>query len=260
MTLMMPDSTTVADLPSGYPAYLGYADGDWPTAGELQARFPGANLVILTVTGQSAGHGARVASGADAEPGDLTAAAAVQWAAGRAGRPVIYASVQGAPGYGMHDVLAELAAQRIPRERARLLSAHYGGGPHICGPASCGLISVPMDGTQWTNHYPTAAGPYVDMSLLEPGFFGPALTETEKLVQELGTVRQGDTGETVKTAQGLLLARGYAIGVSGVLTAGIDGVFGPLTASAVKRAQEKAGIAADGIVGPQTWPVLLGVA
>jgi peptidoglycan hydrolase-like protein with peptidoglycan-binding domain len=36
-----------------------------------------------------------------------------------------------------------------------------------------------------------------------------------------------------------------------------DGIFGPQTESAVEAFQESKGLAADGIVGPQTWPKLV---
>ncbi|WP_251982698.1 peptidoglycan-binding protein [Streptomyces violaceusniger] len=39
---------------------------------------------------------------------------------------------------------------------------------------------------------------------------------------------------------------------------GVDGVDGEMTTRAVKRLQEKAGLATDGLVGPQTWKVLRG--
>jgi hypothetical protein len=255
MTLAMPDSTNVNNLPAGYPAYLGYADGAWPTGKVLEGLFPEAELVILTVTGENAAHGARVAPGTDAEPGDLTAASAASWAykqpAGN--RPVIYASVEGEQGYGMGDVLRALAELGVPRSVVRLLSAHYGQGEHICGPDSCKAIDVQMDGTQWTNDFVTPGGAVIDMSVLADDFFGPLLTETEKLVQELGTVQEGNTGAAVKTVQALLEAR-LADGVA------IDGVFGTQTLSAVKFLQSKGKVTVDGIVGPQTWPVLLGVA
>src|SRR5215472_6852487 len=105
--IFMPDAVNVDDLPQGYPAYLGYVDGEFITAAGLARMFPDAELVLLTVKGGNAlAHGARVVPGEDTEPGDLTAAAAVQWAAGAlaavpASRPVLYASVQGQPGYGM---------------------------------------------------------------------------------------------------------------------------------------------------------------
>lgn len=263
MTIAMPDSVQVSDLPGGYTAYLGYADGDRPTAGPLADRFPGARRVILTVTGQVTG----AADGIDCEPGNVTAAQAALWAksklrASPGFRPVIYASVIGEPGYGMGDVTGNLRSLGITLSQVRLLSAHYGAGQHICGPASCKLIAFPMDGTQWTDEYwEHGMGAAVDMSALEPDFFaGQTRTETEKIVQELATVKLGSTGEPVRTAQGCLLARGYAIGVSGVLTAGVDGVFGQFTDSAVRQLQRKHGLADDGVVGPLTWPVLLGVA
>ena len=37
----------------------------------------------------------------------------------------------------------------------------------------------------------------------------------------------------------------------------IDGVYGPATLAAVKKAQEANGLRADGIAGPLTWHALL---
>lgn len=252
MTLAMPGSTNVNNLPAGYPAYLGYSDGNWPTAKALEAMFPDAEHVILTVAGGPAAHGVRVAPGTDVEPMDLTAAQGAAWASGHAGRPVIYASVQGEPGYGMRDVRDHLAALGIQRSAVRLLSAHYGFGPHICGPHSCDLIDIEMDGTQWTDTYSTGNA-FIDMSMLADDFFGAApQTETERLVTELGTVREGMSGGLVWVVQGGLRRSGIAVAV--------DGVFGKYTKNGVMNAQHTVGIPIDGIVGPQTWPVLLGVA
>lgn len=264
MPIQMPDSTIVGNLPEGYYAYAGYIDGRFATAAELAKRFPKAELVLLTVTGETTGaHGARVAPGADAEPGDLTAEQAVEWVLSSTAigeRPVIYASVGEAPGYGMTDVLRIMRAEGIERQEVRLWSAHYGHGPHICGPDSCEQIGVKMDGTQYTNAAMMPNGALVDMSILLDDFFDqplpepPNSTETEKILRELPVVRQGDTGEAVKTVQGLCNARWAD------RTLAIDGVFGPQTMIVVKTLQGRAKIANDGVVGPQTWPVLLGVA
>ena len=62
-------------------------------------------------------------------------------------------------------------------------------------------------------------------------------------------IRQGDSGGAVKILQVGLNAFGYAL-VS-------DGIFGPATDNAVRRFQSEHGLAVDGIVGPQTWGVLL---
>lgn len=261
MTLAMPDSIRVADLPPGYPAYLGYADGHWPTAAQLAARFPAAKLVILTVTGTTLR-----ADGIDCEPGNPSAFNAVYWAGWKLSysppgtRPVIYASVIGAAGYGMGDVLGELDGQGIDRSRVRLLSAHYGKGRHICGPGSCGAIDIDMDGTQWTDAFNVRDLFDVDMSELRDDFFNQSSSRTERLVRELPVVRQGDTGEAVKTVQGLCNARLAGHPAPTVPALVIDGVFGWKTQGTVEFFQADAKIAQDGVVGPQTWPVLLGIA
>lgn len=87
----------------------------------------------------------------------------------------------------------------------------------------------------------------------------PAPTSVEGIVASLPEIRQGSTGPAVRTAQGLLVARYYRLGATGAAGDGIDGSFGPLTDAAVREAQGAAKIAVDGIVGPQTWPVLFGV-
>jgi hypothetical protein len=167
----MPDSIYPANLPAGYPAYLGYVDGHWPTYSQLETMFPAAYLIGLTVTG-----GTLNADGIDVEFGNPDAASGCDWTgrkleAAPGSRPVIYASVVGEPGYGMHDVVAGLNARRIPLSSVRLLSAHYTSAAHICGPGTCGLISQPMDGTQWTDKHPGNSGSLIDMSVLLDSFF-----------------------------------------------------------------------------------------
>ena len=63
------------------------------------------------------------------------------------------------------------------------------------------------------------------------------------------TEQQGSTGENVRSVQYLLNAHGSSLTV--------DGDFGPLTSAAVRSFQSKHGLGADGIVGNQTWPVLI---
>jgi peptidoglycan hydrolase-like protein with peptidoglycan-binding domain len=62
-------------------------------------------------------------------------------------------------------------------------------------------------------------------------------------------VRRGDNVFPVRPLQQLLRARHHPVTV--------DGIFGPLTEAAVKTFQQSRGLAADGIVGPNTWPKLV---
>ncbi|MET9967275.1 peptidoglycan-binding protein [Streptomyces sp. NPDC006356] len=59
----------------------------------------------------------------------------------------------------------------------------------------------------------------------------------------------GHAGPEVAEAQCLLRRAGVSPG-------GIDGIFGPMTERAVKRAQQRAGLVVDGIIGPHTWKAL----
>jgi len=74
----------------------------------------------------------------------------------------------------------------------------------------------------------------------------------ENMMQQLPTVQQGAADNTVRTVQGLCVARGFSNLV-------IDGVFGPATDHVVRTIQEARRLKVDGIVGPETWPALLGV-
>ncbi len=65
------------------------------------------------------------------------------------------------------------------------------------------------------------------------------------------TMRLGDRGWDVAALQFLLQRAGHGPGRA-------DGLFGPLTDAAVKRAQAAAGIAADGLAGPTTLSALRG--
>ena len=68
-------------------------------------------------------------------------------------------------------------------------------------------------------------------------------------IQPWPVVRRGDDIFPVRTLQQLLRARSHHVAV--------DGNFGPATEAAVKAFQQGAGLTADGVVGPQTWPKLV---
>lgn len=59
----------------------------------------------------------------------------------------------------------------------------------------------------------------------------------------------GSVGPEVEFLQRILYSIGYDPGP-------IDGIFGPLTRSAVVRFQLDNGLVPDGIVGPRTWAAI----
>ena len=65
-----------------------------------------------------------------------------------------------------------------------------------------------------------------------------------------GIIRRGDSGDEVSDLQLDLAKLGYLGG------ADVDGIFGGMTEAAVKDFQRDAGLAADGIVGPNTQAAL----
>ena len=64
------------------------------------------------------------------------------------------------------------------------------------------------------------------------------------------TLKQGSKGKHVEVLQALLQAKGYDVQV-------IDGTFGAVTDKQVRAYQKAQGITVDGIVGYETWPVVL---
>jgi len=80
----------------------------------------------------------------------------------------------------------------------------------------------------------------------------PVPTWQEQAMRALPQLQLGATGPDVDTVQGLCCARGQYVT--------IDGDFGPVTKGAVERVQAAGHITVDGIVGPETWPVLMRVA
>lgn len=73
-----------------------------------------------------------------------------------------------------------------------------------------------------------------------------AAAASEPLPMPTRTLRQGATGDDVRNWQTFLVSRGLDTG-------GIDGIFGPVTRSSTMAFQRDAGIAVDGVAGPETY-------
>jgi hypothetical protein len=174
----MYDSAYDDQFPAGAAAYAAYVDGgvgNQPNYAYIVSAFPEAQHLSIALFSSDNADALDVEAGA-ASPSDVPGWYARQVARGIQ-RPVIYASAL----MMNSDILPVLSQAGIARARVRLWSAHYGAGEHICGPSSCGALSVDADGTQWTS---SAQGLVLDQSLLLEDFFTttttiPTVTEAE---------------------------------------------------------------------------------
>ena len=82
---------------------------------------------------------------------------------------------------------------------------------------------------------------------------GPSSPSPDSALTPLPLLRRGDRGAAVRSAQLLLIARGYRCGPWGA-----DGDFGAATLGAVYRFQQGRRLAMDGEIGPLTWAKLVG--
>jgi hypothetical protein len=186
------DTALNNQFPAGAAAYAAYVDGsvgDQPNYAYIVSTFPRAEHLSIALFASNNADCLDVEPGA-AVPSDIPGWYARQVARGIE-RPVIYASAS-----TMNDqILPVLSQAGIARAKTRLWSAHYGLGEHICGPHSCGQLSIDADGTQWTS---SAMGLVLDQSLLLDTFFTTASTDPIPTEDELQS-GQLNTGHGVFT-------------------------------------------------------------
>lgn len=97
-----------------------------------------------------------------------------------------------------------------------------------------------------SRHKPTQLNSLKETSKVMTSVYKPSAAQPDAVVEP--TLRQGDRGPAVIDLQTLLNKNGAKLTV--------DGFFGPMTRSAVVNFQQRKGLLADGIVGPQTWTAL----
>lgn len=78
----------------------------------------------------------------------------------------------------------------------------------------------------------------------------PSMDDKIKAWARANTLKQGSKGKHVEVLQALLQTKGYDVQA-------IDGSFGSVTDKQVRAYQKAQGLTVDGIVGYETWPVIL---
>lgn len=255
--------SNLGGVPAGQGA--GYTTGtpDIQWTPEDWAAHPGAVRID-----QDAAESDATADVLDVETGAATPASAPEWtrraliardASSRLGQrwPCIYASLNNVP------AVAEAIATNPSGGLPVLWVAHWGitmdDAAKLIGTSMSGLSVV---GVQFANRGAFDSDVF-DSAWLAAVSDGPTInpppppsnTLTERLTT-MPELAQGAQSGAVRTLQGLLVARGFHLGTTGAAGDGIDGDFGALTHAAVIAFQEESKIAADGIVGPITWPLL----
>jgi hypothetical protein len=263
-TLVCLDSAFPANLPAGADAYLGYVDGHWPDYDTEVKKFTSAHIIGLTVLYVDEGMGADIEAGA-LDPNQAGAYAQERIAAG-VNRPILYSSISVIP-----LMEASVLEAGLTRDKVRLLSAHYGLGNHICGPATCqyfGKGTPDCDGTQWTDAAPGLKGTTIDQSALQTNFFDgepvpprPAPVPAGRRNIYTPVTEDGIFGSATCAAQQFVDFNGNI--------ADVDGIFGPASKVAmqkylavqpsgvmdvitVRALQLRVGVKQDGMWGPVT--------
>jgi hypothetical protein len=241
------DSTVVRDIPETIERnalVAGYVDSSYVTYPELAHRFPRHGRVSITVTGRLSAHVI------DCEAGDVSPEHAAAWAAGEhsVGRhPTIYTMES-----QWEECKQHVRSHGLnPDHDVSWWIAWYGHDGIPDGAVACQNV----EGTaraHWDRSVARDYWPGVDAHRPAPAP-APAPTHhnwTERMIETLPTLGQGAHNPSVRTVQGLLQARGFH-------HIDIDGVFGRDTHDAVEALQEREGVRKDGIVGRDTWVILV---
>ena len=182
-------------FPAGAAAYAAYVDGgigDQPNYAYIVSKFPKAQHLSVALFSENN------ADALDVEPGASTPSDIPSWYAAQRKRgiqrPCVYASASTMNS----EILPVLSGAGIARNTVRLWTAHYEVGEHICGPDSCGALSINADGTQWT---PNAAvnGQTLDLdqSLLLDNFFSTDSNVTTEAELQSGSLNLGKNAKTL---------------------------------------------------------------
>jgi len=115
-------------------------------------------------------------------------------------------------------------------------------------------LSIILDGIFSTQLAAAVKAFQQGAGLTSDGIVGPLTWAALPDGRPMPFIQQGTSGDVVRELQRVLTNGASEWGTS---PHGVDGHFGPLTTASVKAFQTWGGVAADGIVGDQTWSVSL---
>jgi len=191
----MYDTIQNDQFPPGAAAYAAYVDGNvgnQPNYAYIVSAFPKAQHLSIALFGTDNADALDVEPGASS-PSDVPAWYAAQRKRGIQ-RPCVYASASTMN----NEILPILTQAGIARTAVRLWTAHYDVGVHICGPASCGALTLNADGTQWTpNAVVNGVALDLDQSLLLENFFTTDPTVSTEAELQSGQLNLGKNARTV---------------------------------------------------------------
>ena len=114
-------------------------------------------------------------------------------------------------------------------------------------------LGITVDGVFTPQLEATVKSFQTGFGLAVDGIVGPLTWDDLPDGAPMPTLSEGSSGAAVRSLQ-TLLTNG-APGQWNITPQGIDGSFGPKTRASVEAFQAWGGVAADGIVGDQTWAV-----
>lgn len=158
------------------------------------------------------------------------------------------------PENGSIDTMPDIPGVCVFMRDMSHVGVYVGGGYVVEATGHArGVVKTKLAGRGWGLwgkprwiSYDGAAQPTQPVQPAKPT--GSALT-----VSGLPLLRFGDKGECVRSAQLLLIGRGYSCG-----RCGADGEIGQDTFNAAVAYQRACGLQQDGIIGAQTWARLIG--
>lgn len=159
------------------------------------------------------------------------------------------------PESGSIDTMPDIPGVCVFMRDMSHVGVYIGGGDVIEATGHArGVVKTKLAGRGWGLwgkprwiSYEAAATP------AQPAQTTTQTTASALTVTGLPLLRYGDKGECVRSAQLLLIGRGYSCG-----RCGADGEIGQDTYNAIIAFQRASGLQQDGIIGAQTWARLIG--